>query len=84
MCIAAQILWLNTHGLPLPYALDPSALGLVSSGFLSPTSRLNAGGALDHGNYASAVCVCVQGWWRVYARMTEGLCKNNGGAVSAG
>ena len=27
----------------MPYALDSSALGLVSSGFLSPASRLNAG-----------------------------------------
>ena len=44
----------------MPYALDPSALGLVGGGFLSPASRLNAGG-----NCASVICVCT-------ARTTKG------------
>jgi hypothetical protein len=57
--IAAQILQLKAHGLPMPYALDPSALGLVSSGFLSPTSRLNANGTLSHGNLAGMIYVCA-------------------------
>ena len=45
----------------MAYTLDPSALGLVSSGFLSPASRANAGGALGHGNCAGAICVCARG-----------------------
>ena len=59
----------------MPYALDPSALGLVSSGFLSPASRLNAGGALGHGNCASAICVYVRRRWKaalLRARTREG------------
>ena len=60
-CIAAQIHEPKDHGLPMPYALHPSALGLVSSGFLSPTSRLNADDTLTYRNLAGATCVCAQG-----------------------
>jgi hypothetical protein len=58
-CVATQILQPET----LPYALDPSAMCLVSGGFLSPASRLNTGGTLSYGNCVGATCVCAQVRW---------------------
>ena len=60
----------------MPYALDPSALGLVSSGILCPASGLNAGGALGHGNCASAAYVCARGQQGALHRACEddGMC----------
>jgi hypothetical protein len=60
----AQMVTMPCSQAHMPYVLDPSALGLISSSFLSPTSRLNASGTLSDRNYASAICVCVWRQWK--------------------
>jgi hypothetical protein len=71
----AQMVTMPCSQARMPYVLDPSALGLVSGGFLSSASRLNASGALGHGNCASVICVCtktMEGCTTLHTRTREG------------